>query len=158
MPIGPSHKLSKNIPETIGGIVGAFVVLIIGVIFFFILRLKRKTTIMNKRESIIMEMKPHIAIKSRQTIDHKLPDDKANDDANSTYALHEKTKRGPPTNRNISVRNIMAQISNMSANENAGFKNEYHDIPRGELHPCTEAKKPENKAKNRYTTIYPCMY
>lgn len=53
-------------------------------------------------------------------------DDKANDDANSTYALPEKTKRGPPTNRNISVRNIMAQISNMSANENAGFKNEYH--------------------------------
>lgn len=51
-------------------------------------------------------------------IDHKLHD--------STYALPEKTKRGPPTNKNISVRNIMAQISNMSANENAGFKSEYH--------------------------------
>ena len=31
------------------------------------------------------------------------------------------------------------------------------DIPRGELHPCLEGKKPENKAKNRYTTIFPCM-
>lgn len=43
----------------------------------------------------------------------------------STYALPERTKRGPPTNRNISIRNIKAQITNMSANENAGFKNEY---------------------------------
>ena len=31
------------------------------------------------------------------------------------------------------------------------------DIPRGELHPCLEGKKAENKAKNRYTTIFPCM-
>lgn len=42
------------------------------------------------------------------------------------YALPEKTKRGPPTKKNISIKNIMAQISNMSANENAGFKSEYH--------------------------------
>lgn len=36
----------------------------------------------------------------------------------------------------------------------------YHckDIPRGELHQSLEAKKTENKVKNRYTTIYPCMY
>lgn len=51
---------------------------------------------------------------------------KANDKGNSIYALPEKTKRGPPTNKNIPVRNIMAQISNMSTNENAGFKSEYH--------------------------------
>lgn len=45
---------------------------------------------------------------------------------NTTYALPEKTKRGPPTNKNIPVRNMKAQISNMSLNENAGFKSEYH--------------------------------
>lgn len=44
----------------------------------------------------------------------------------STYALPEKTKRGPPTNKNISVKNMKAQITNMSLNENAGFKSEYH--------------------------------
>lgn len=44
----------------------------------------------------------------------------------STYALPEKTKRGPPTNKNISVRNMKAQITNMSLNENNGFKSEYH--------------------------------
>lgn len=43
-----------------------------------------------------------------------------------TYALPEKTKRGPPTNKNIPVRNMKAQIANMSLNENAGFKSEYH--------------------------------
>lgn len=44
----------------------------------------------------------------------------------ATYALPEKTKRGPPTNKNIPVRNIKAHISNMSVNESAGFKNEYN--------------------------------
>lgn len=50
----------------------------------------------------------------------------ANDVVESTYALPEKTKRGPPTNKNIPVRNITAQIANMSFNENAAFKNEYN--------------------------------
>lgn len=49
-----------------------------------------------------------------------------NEIVESTYALPEKTKRGPPTNRNISVRNMKAQITNMSLNENAGFKSEYN--------------------------------
>lgn len=44
----------------------------------------------------------------------------------TTYALPEKTKRGPPTNKYIPVKNMKAQISNMSLNENAGFKSEYH--------------------------------
>lgn len=51
---------------------------------------------------------------------------RANDVAESTYALPEKTKRGPPTNKNIPVRNMKAQIANMSLNENTGFKSEYH--------------------------------
>lgn len=48
------------------------------------------------------------------------------DENELAHDLHEKAKRGPPTNKNISVRNIKAQIANMSANENAGFKSEYH--------------------------------
>lgn len=50
----------------------------------------------------------------------------ANGSRETTYALPEKTKRGPPTNKNIPVRNMKAHITNMSLNENAGFKNEYH--------------------------------
>lgn len=56
----------------------------------------------------------------------RLQNEHANDVVESTYALPEKTKKGPPTNKNISVRNMKAQIINMSLNENAGFKNEYH--------------------------------
>lgn len=48
-----------------------------------------------------------------------------NDVRETTYALPEKKKRGPPTNKNIPVRNIKAQITNMCLNENAGFKSEY---------------------------------
>lgn len=43
----------------------------------------------------------------------------------TTFILPEKTKRGPPTNKYISVRNIKAHITNMTVNENAGFKCEY---------------------------------
>lgn len=50
----------------------------------------------------------------------------AKDIGETTYALPEKTKRGPPTNKNIPVRNMKAQISNMCLNENNGFKSEYH--------------------------------
>lgn len=50
---------------------------------------------------------------------------KANGSGETIYALAEKTKRGPPTNKNISVRNVKAHIANMSLNENAGFKGEY---------------------------------
>lgn len=50
----------------------------------------------------------------------------ANDIGETTYALPEKTKRGPPTNKNIPVRNMKAQIANMCLNENTGFKIEYH--------------------------------
>lgn len=51
---------------------------------------------------------------------------KANGRGETTYALPEKTKRGPPTNKYISVKNMKAHITNMSLNENAGFKCEYH--------------------------------
>ncbi|XP_061170764.1 receptor-type tyrosine-protein phosphatase alpha-like [Saccostrea echinata] len=69
--------------------------------------------------------------------------------------VNETAKKGPPTNKSIPVRNLKTIIVKMSTAENAGFKHEYHEIPKGELHPCEEAKKSENKPKNRYTTIFP---
>lgn len=59
------------------------------------------------------------------TLDDRLQNEHA--DVSIVYAQvsHENTKRGPNTNKNISVRNINAQIANMSSNESAGFKIEY---------------------------------
>ncbi|XP_061170756.1 receptor-type tyrosine-protein phosphatase alpha-like isoform X1 [Saccostrea echinata] len=68
---------------------------------------------------------------------------------------NETAKRGPPTNKCIPVNNLRAIISKMSATEDAGFQYEYQDIPKGELHPCEEANRPENKSKNRYKTTFP---
>ncbi|XP_065938486.1 receptor-type tyrosine-protein phosphatase alpha [Magallana gigas] len=145
---------------TVGGTVGSFVIVAIGIILAFVaIRLKRKSTKMAKRQSFMMENKTFDSKKSKKDLPN--PQScrsqmlEANGSRETTYALPEKTKRGPPTNKNIPVRNMKAQIANMSLNENAGFKSEYHDIPRGELHPCVEGKKPENKVKNRYTTIFP---
>ena len=44
----------------------------------------------------------------------------------TTDYINEPTKRGAPTNKNVSVRNMKAQIANMSINDNDGFKNEYN--------------------------------
>ena len=110
-----------------------------------------------------------------------------NEADDTTPTLPERINRGPSTDKNIAIRNIAAQIANMSDKENAGFKNEYNvrlvfnlldrlllhflynlmvyvlvmclifqEIPRGELYPCLEARRPEHKTKNRYTTIFPC--
>ena len=35
-------------------------------------------------------------------------------------------RKNPTLNKNISVKNIRAQIENMSSDENAGFKSEYN--------------------------------
>lgn len=59
-------------------------------------------------------------------LDCRQEKDQTNITLATTIAFPEKTKRGPPTNMNISIRNIKAQITNMSAYENAGFKYEYH--------------------------------
>lgn len=59
-------------------------------------------------------------------LDSRQEIDQTNTTLETTTTLPEKTKRGSPTNKSISIRNIKAQIINMSANENAGFKNEYY--------------------------------
>ncbi|XP_061170712.1 receptor-type tyrosine-protein phosphatase alpha-like [Saccostrea echinata] len=76
-------------------------------------------------------------------------------DKSAENDVKEVVKRGPPTNKVIPVKNLYAIIAKMSATENSGFKHEYQEIPRGELFPCEDAKKPENKPKNRYTTTFP---
>lgn len=58
--------------------------------------------------------------------DEKSQKDPTNIAMASPHAPHENTKRGPPTNKHISVRNMKAQIANLSCNENTGFKSEYH--------------------------------
>ena len=58
--------------------------------------------------------------------DDSAQSDEPDEPDDSAPVLPERNMRGPPTNKNIPVRNIKAQISNMSAKENAGFKYEYN--------------------------------
>ena len=60
------------------------------------------------------------------TTDDNSQNDETDEPDDSTPTLPEKTTRGPPTNKSIPVRNIKAQIANMSEKENAGFKCEYN--------------------------------
>eukprot|EP00105_Crassostrea_gigas_P040325 XP_019924473.1 PREDICTED: multiple epidermal growth factor-like domains protein 11 [Crassostrea gigas] len=154
----PGKTYTNDEPLTVGGTVGTIVVMMIGaVIAAFVLRFRRKAAKMNKKELIVLEPKSSLLREHEPpyTAGEAFQHDNTNDTMEHALISREKTKKGPPINKHISVRNLKAQIANMSSNECAGFKSEYHNIPRGELHPSLEAKKPENKIKNRYTTIYP---
>nr|XP_022307522.1 receptor-type tyrosine-protein phosphatase epsilon-like [Crassostrea virginica] len=111
---------------------------------------KKKPSVLNTKQQLPMKT---MKKKHYHDYDSALSDEPDEPD-DSAPVLPERNMRGPPTNKNIPVRNIKAQIANMSAKENAGFKYEYNDIPRGDLCPCLEGKKPENKVKNRYVTIF----
>ncbi|XP_065938479.1 receptor-type tyrosine-protein phosphatase epsilon isoform X4 [Magallana gigas] len=121
---------------TVGVAVGTCVLLITGVIVaVFVIRLKRRAKKITKNDRF---QNAHV-------------------DATIVYSevSYEKTEKSPPSNKNIPVRNLKDHIANLSSNDCAGFKSEYEDIPRGEFHPCWEAKKPENISKNRFLSIYP---
>ncbi|XP_062567726.1 receptor-type tyrosine-protein phosphatase epsilon-like [Saccostrea cucullata] len=144
--------------STIGGILGAFVVIIILVLLAVLfIRFKRRALAeyfeKTKKEAFSpVESKKEA---SSTTVFSNLKDEHKESVRNRTSVLRETAKKGPPTNKTIPVRNLKATIVKMSAAENAGFKHEYHEIPKGELYSCEEAKKPENKAKNRYTSTFP---
>ncbi|XP_061165857.1 receptor-type tyrosine-protein phosphatase alpha-like [Saccostrea echinata] len=55
----------------------------------------------------------------------------------------------------IHLKDLCTTIKILSDQENTGFKEEYKEIPNGELHPCEVGKREENKVKNRYTTTFP---
>nr|XP_022311625.1 receptor-type tyrosine-protein phosphatase epsilon-like isoform X1 [Crassostrea virginica] len=151
-------QMSDITPVAVGGTLSACVILII-VVAVFVIRYKRKSAIMKKmspRASKVKQRMTMQSLKRKSYLESDSPQIVNADEADdSTPTLPERPQKGPSTNQNIPIRNIKAQIANMSAKENSGFKSEYNEIPRGELSPCLEAKKPENKVKNRYTTIHP---
>nr|XP_022311206.1 uncharacterized protein LOC111116503 [Crassostrea virginica] len=59
-------------------------------------------------------------------VDDSALSDEPDEPDDSAPVLPERNMRGPPSNKNIPIRNIKAQIANMSAKENAGFKYEYN--------------------------------
>nr|XP_022311632.1 receptor-type tyrosine-protein phosphatase epsilon-like [Crassostrea virginica] len=156
--IDPLVAVSNATPVVVGGSLSACIILIV-VVAVLVIRYKRKSSSMTKKTPNHSKVRQQMTMQSLQRKSYLNHNNPQNEDADEpddlTPTLPQRSKRGPPTNKNIPVRNIKAQIANMSAKENTGFKSEYNEIPRGELHPCLEAKKSENKVKNRYTTIYP---
>ena len=53
----------------------------------------------------------------------------------SSYNHKNPTKSNPRINTNVSVRNIKVHIAEMSAGDNAGFKDEYNVILTSLFHP-----------------------
>ncbi|XP_061170725.1 uncharacterized protein LOC133180172 [Saccostrea echinata] len=120
-------------------------------------QLRRKTSERAKTKRNIPENNASfMELRQRKTPKQSITTERSKDRSKyKSSDVEEIVKRGPPTNKTIPTKNLHAIIAKMSAAENAGFKHEYHEIPRGELFPCEESKKPENKPKNRYTTTFP---
>ncbi|XP_061170697.1 receptor-type tyrosine-protein phosphatase alpha-like [Saccostrea echinata] len=151
------HSDSTSVqPLTIGAVLGAFAIVIILIaLLALFMRFRQRIHKGTSNASVPIQMSTvtfqnqkaagatFTKKKSKERNDHQL------------HNVEEMAKRGPPTNKTILTRNLQTIIAKMSAAENAGFKHEYHEIPRGELLSCEEAKKPENKPKNRYTTTFP---
>nr|XP_022305539.1 receptor-type tyrosine-protein phosphatase alpha-like [Crassostrea virginica] len=153
-----TSKEDNLVPITVGVVLSASAVVILAVAIL-VVRFKRQSKKVSKRKSLVNEQLSNIHMtplkNPRQSKKETFSTSEVPTMQKPNNYINEPTKRGAPTNKTISVKNMKAQIANMSVNDNAGFTNEYNDIPRGELHPCLEGKKPENKAKNRYTTIFP---
>ncbi|XP_078327619.1 receptor-type tyrosine-protein phosphatase alpha-like [Crassostrea virginica] len=133
-------------PSIIGGSVGGCLAFIVGVaVAVFVVWYRKKRIVKSTRESLVVFDRTELTLETH-------PQERRDKIRNDQQISNRKN---PTLNKNISVKNIRAQIENMSFDENAGFKSEYNDIPRGELHPCSVAKQAENAARNRYTTIFP---
>ncbi|XP_078329583.1 receptor-type tyrosine-protein phosphatase alpha-like [Crassostrea virginica] len=149
-------QVSNATPVAVGGTLSACLILII-VVAVLVIRYKWKSTLMTTKTPKAPKVKQQMTLQVLQRTSYlnydKLQNDYADEPDKPTPTLSERSEGCPPTN--ISVKNIKDQIANMSAKANTGFKDEYNEIPRGELHPCLEAKKPENKVKNRYISILP---
>nr|XP_022303638.1 receptor-type tyrosine-protein phosphatase alpha-like isoform X2 [Crassostrea virginica] len=139
----------------VGGIVGAIITILIGVAIVLVLWFRRRSSADSKRDTHTNSTK-EMKITMESHIKNGKTRNAKNENVNKSSDNHKNPKKSNPRiNANVSVRNINVHIAEMSADDNAGFKDEYNSIERGELYPCSEAKKPENNAKNRYTGMYP---
>ncbi|XP_061170708.1 receptor-type tyrosine-protein phosphatase epsilon-like [Saccostrea echinata] len=142
------------------GVVGPLaVVIIIVVLVILVIRYKRKSSETSTKQKNVLNMK-HISIVDQVNRESSSEHSNVQDtdiihNSKDNDVENECAKRGPPTNKCIPVNNLQSIIYKMSASEDTDFQYEYQDIPKGELHPCQEANRPENKAKNRYKTTFP---
>ncbi|XP_078327505.1 receptor-type tyrosine-protein phosphatase epsilon-like [Crassostrea virginica] len=140
------HSESAVDRNLVGGSVGGCLAIIVGVaVAVFVVWYRKKRIVKSTRESMIVFERAELSLEVH-------PQERSDNIRNDQQIANRKY---PTLNKFISVNNIRAQIENMSSDENAGFKSEYNDIPRGELHPCSVAKQADNAARNRYTTIFP---
>ncbi|XP_078327534.1 receptor-type tyrosine-protein phosphatase alpha-like isoform X2 [Crassostrea virginica] len=153
----PNMDLSEDASNgpLVGGVVGSIIALLLVVVIVLVLWFKRRKTGIPKNDPRLIhtnEKELAVAFSSKNDRAEHVKKKTINKSKNG---LPGPIKKSPLININVSVKNIKAHTVAMSADDNAGFKDEYNSIERGELYPCLEAKKPANNAKNRYTGMYP---
>ncbi|CAB4040177.1 receptor-type tyrosine- phosphatase T-like, partial [Paramuricea clavata] len=74
------------------------------------------------------------------------------DNAEMIYGNAKVTDTRDPF-RMVPAEEFESYVRDMKKNENFGFDQQFKELPQGICYPCTIAKSPENKPKNRYGNI-----
>ncbi|XP_062600098.1 receptor-type tyrosine-protein phosphatase alpha-like [Saccostrea cucullata] len=154
---------SKGNTVTVGVSVGTsilFIIFILSAILFLRFRKKwKKERLIENEEMATLQTTENIVKPSTRLPEPS--DQNKNDSISSTPLLLDSGYANDPrggltrSKKTIFTKDLEKTIEKMSQDDDAAFKNEYKQIRKGELHPCLEAKKPENVPKNRYKTTYP---
>lgn len=149
-----------------GGAIGAILLLVlcVGIVAFILYRKKRfhKVLRLRNEESDGHLKKDTACVEYTTETDQLLCDYKAentklkekadnefNEDVTEPIYVNVNKKQHSP----VPIDELPQYILKNKENECAGFKTEYEELPQGILALCHNAKKPENKLKNRYGNI-----
>ncbi|XP_028402504.1 receptor-type tyrosine-protein phosphatase F-like [Dendronephthya gigantea] len=74
------------------------------------------------------------------------------DNTDTLYGNAKVTETRDPF-RMVPAEEFQSYVQDLKKNDNFGFDNQFKELPQGISYPCTIAKSPENKSKNRYGNI-----
>ncbi|XP_025111001.1 receptor-type tyrosine-protein phosphatase kappa-like [Pomacea canaliculata] len=150
----------KSVTAGIAAGVGAFTgVIIIVIIIILILRIRRRNKMSVsksymdevKEDGFIQNERCELLADSRiETLQKEIEDNNKNEEmAEPIYANLNGRKQSSP----VKLEDLHAYIVKNKENNCDGFRKEFEELPMGLLALCEVARRPENKAKNRYGNI-----
>ncbi|XP_062582035.1 receptor-type tyrosine-protein phosphatase kappa-like [Saccostrea cucullata] len=155
VPVELSDNTSTG--SVIGGIVAVLVIIAIIVIVVIVIRRRKLQTLTFGKKGQDEEKRPVELTQSKETDqlianESSMSDPHDDTDPNLNepiYANVNTKKQSSP----IKVADLFDYIRENKKNECEGFKKEFNELPHGLMALCDEAKKSENKPKNRYGNI-----
>ncbi|XP_061192574.1 receptor-type tyrosine-protein phosphatase kappa-like [Saccostrea echinata] len=153
------RELSDNtsLGSAIGGVIAGLVIIAIIVVVVLFIRRRKLQQLTFDKKGQDEERRPVELTQSKETDQLIANESSMSDHLDDTdpnlnepiYANVNTKKQSSP----IKVADLFDYIRENKKNECEGFKKEFNELPHGLMALCDEAKKSENKPKNRYGNI-----